>query len=86
MAKVVVEIPDDIVAWLKVPETEAAQRIRRETALRLYEKGIATFGQARRIAKMTHWAFHNLLGEENVARSYDTEEFEKDRKTVRRIR
>ncbi len=82
MGSIVIEIPDEIVAWMKVPYGEAAERVRRELAVRLYERGLITFGMARKLLGMTRWQFDDLLGEQDVVRSYDVEEFQKDLKNI----
>jgi len=82
MSKLSLEIPDELVQSLKLPRDEAQERLRRELALRLYEKGLLGFGKARELARMTKWEFSRLLGEEGIPRHYDLEEFEKDLRTL----
>lgn len=53
-----------------------------QLALRLYAKGLLTFGQARRLAGMNRWDFRDLLGDEGVLRRYDVEELEEDLQTL----
>lgn len=57
-------------------------RLRKELAVRLYEKRLLGFGKARQLAQMPKWEFQRLLGEENILRSYDSEELEKDMKSL----
>jgi predicted HTH domain antitoxin len=57
-------------------------RLRRELAIRLYAKGLLTFGQARQLADMTRWAFRDLLGDEGIVRRYDVEDLEDDLQTL----
>lgn len=76
MENVVIEISGDLAEALRVPPEEQADRLRRELAVRLYEKGLLSFGKARELAKMTKWQFHFLLGEEGIVRRYDVEELE----------
>jgi predicted HTH domain antitoxin len=83
MARVILEVPDDLVQALKLPAEEVPTRLRRELALRLYEKGLLSFGKARELAGMTRWAFHDLLGEEGVPRRYDEAELEEDLQTLK---
>lgn len=82
MSKVILEIPDDLAAALCVPPQERLPRLRRELAVRLYEKGLLSFGKARELAQMSKWDFHVLLGDEEVIRSYDVEELEIDLQTL----
>ena len=78
MSAIVIEIPSDLVEALRLPPAEQPERLRRELAVRLYQKRMLSFGKARELAKLTKWEFHNLLGEEGVTRSYDLAELEND--------
>ncbi len=82
MAQLSIEISDELLQAIKIPPAEASTRLRRELALRLYEKGLLSFGKARELAGMTRWAFHDFLGEEGINRRYDVEELEEDLKTL----
>ncbi len=82
MKEIVLEIPGDVVEALRVPPAEQMARLRRELAVRLYQKGLVTFGKARELSGMTKWEFHLLLGEEGIVRRYDLEELEADLKTL----
>ena len=84
MGEIILEIPDDLAEALRVPPGEEVSRLRRELAIRLYQKGILSFGKARQLAEMTKWEFHSLLGEEGIIRHYDLEELERDLKTLDR--
>ena len=78
MKNVVLEIPDDLLASLKVPPQETESRLRTELAIRLYQKGLLSFGKARQLCDMSKWEFHILLGKEGVCRGYDSEELQED--------
>jgi len=67
---------------LRVPPSERLPRLRQELAIRLYQKGILSFGKAREFVQMTKWQFHELLGQEGIERSYDLEELEADLETL----
>lgn len=82
MDKVTLEIPGELVEALRVPPEEHQARLRRELAVRLYQKRLLSFGKARELAGMSEWEFHLLLGEEGILRRYDTEELEEDLKTL----
>jgi predicted HTH domain antitoxin len=82
MAKLTMELPEDLLEALKLPPAEIPARLKRELAIRLYEKGILSFGKARELAGMTKWQFQSLLGEEGILRNYDVEELERDLKTL----
>jgi len=82
MDKLILEIPPDLAEAIRLPFEERVTRIRRELAIRLYEKGLLTFGKARELAELSKWEFHFLLGDEGIPRRYDLEELEKDLKTL----
>jgi predicted HTH domain antitoxin len=85
MGHLSIEIPEDVLEAMKLPPVEAAARLRTELALRLYEKRLLSFGKARKLSGKTRWEFHELLGEQGVARTYDQEELEQDLDTLRRL-
>ena len=79
------EVPDDCYRAIKLPEQEVPARLRKELALRLYSKGLLTFGKARELAGVTRWEFHDLLGEGAIPRRYDMEELAEDLQTLEEI-
>lgn len=85
MAQLSIEISEDLLQAIKIPTAEALPRLRRELALRLYEKGMLNFGKARELAELSRWAFHDLLGEQGIPRRYDVEELEEDLKTLKEL-
>jgi predicted HTH domain antitoxin len=78
MTNLVIEISNELAQSLRIPPDEHTSRIRQELAVRLYQKGILSFGKARELAQMSKWEFHELLGREAIERSYDLEELEID--------
>ena len=76
--ELVLELPGDLYRAIKLPSAEVPQRLKRELAVRLYDKGLLTFGKARELAEMTRWDFHDLLGTEGILRRYDVEELAED--------
>jgi predicted HTH domain antitoxin len=78
MSKLILEIPEDLAETLHLPPSERLSRVKRELAIRLYQKGILSFGKARQLAELSKWEFHELLSQENIERSYDLEELETD--------
>jgi predicted HTH domain antitoxin len=86
MSKLILEIPDEITEGLRIPPTERLARLRIELAIRLYQKGILSFGKARELAQMSKWEFHSLLGQENIERNYDLEELETDLETLEKLK
>lgn len=85
MAKLTIEVPEDLVESLKIPRKEALKRVKEELAVRLYEKGLLGFGKARELAGMTKWEFHFLLGKEGIPRHYDVEDLEEDLQTLKEL-
>jgi len=71
-------IPDDLLPAMKLPSEEIPGRLKRELAIRLYAKGLLTFGKARALAEMRRWDFHDLLGDEGIRRRYDVGELGED--------
>ncbi|MBD2441662.1 MAG: UPF0175 family protein [Dolichospermum sp.] len=82
MNKLILEIPDQVTEGLRLPPDERLHRIRTELAIRLYQKRILSFGKARELSQLSKWEFHELLGQENIDRSYDLEELETDLETL----
>ena len=78
---ITIEIPENI----KIPREELENRIKQELALRLYEKGLVSFGQARRISGLSKWEFLELLRKEKIPISYDEEELEEDLRVIERL-
>lgn len=78
--RIVIEVPET----LRVPPGELEERLRIELALRLYEKGIASLGQARRIAGLSKWDFLELLAREGIPMHYGEKELREDLQVVRR--
>ncbi len=85
MSALVLEMPRDIVNALRVPTSEQGPRLRQELALRLYQKGLLSFGKARELARLNKWEFHVLLADEGVVRTYDTEELSGDLATLEQL-
>ncbi len=79
--RVIIEVPEN----LKVPPSELEERLRIELALRLYEKGIASLGQARRIAGLPKWDFLELLARERIPIHYGEEELREDLEVAKRL-
>jgi len=82
MSTVTLELDSDVSQALRLPPDEVAGRLRRELAIRLYQKRILGYGKARALAALQKWDFHALLAEEGVIRHYDRAELERDLKTL----
>ena len=79
--RVVIEVPEN----LRIPPGELEERLRVELALRLYEKGIASLGQARRIAGLSKWDFLELLAREGIPIRYGEEELREDLEVAEKL-
>ena len=85
MARLSIQVSQELQQAVRLPPEEVPVRLERELAVRLYDKGLLTFGQARQLAGMTRWDFRDLLGEEGILRRYDVEELEEDLETLERL-
>ena len=79
-----VELNDEIRDALRIPLEEQEGRLRKELALRLYEKGLLSLGKARQVAGMKKWDFLFLLAQEGICRQYDKNELDRDLATLGR--
>ena len=79
--RVVIEVPEG----LRIPPDELEERLPIELALRLYEKGIASLGQARRIAGLSKWDFLELLAKEGIPLHYGEEELKEDLEVAKKL-
>ena len=79
--RVVIEVSEG----LKLPPDELEERLRIELALRLYEKGIASLGQAHRIAGLPKWDFLEVLAKEGIPIHYDEEELREDLEVAKKL-
>ena len=86
MCAIALELSPDLCDALRIPVAEQEARLRRELAIRLYEKGLLSFGKARQLAGLSKWAFHELLAAEGVVRHYDLEELKADLHTLEALR
>ena len=80
-----VEIPEETVRALGIPEKDINSIIRRELAVYLFEKGKLSFGQARRLSGLSIWDFMELLRKMEVPLRYDIAEFEEDLKIIKEV-
>lgn len=85
MTRLSIRISPELRQAVRLPPEEVSDRIKRELAIRLYKKGLLTFGQARQLAGVPRWDFRHALAEEDVPRRYDIEELEEDLKTLKAL-
>jgi predicted HTH domain antitoxin len=79
------ELDDEIRDALRIPPEEQEGRLRRELALRLYEKGLLSLGKARQVAGMEKWDFLLLTAQEGIDRQYDKDELDRDLDILERL-
>jgi predicted HTH domain antitoxin len=70
MAKLVLEVPPEIVDAVRLPPAEVEAELLKELALALYRRGVLSLGKARALAQMNRWQFEQLLGERRIPRHY----------------
>lgn len=74
-------IEDEIVKGTQMSE----EQLRMEIAIALYEKGILSFGQARRLAHLDYLNFETLLFERKVPYPYTSEDLHSDIETLHKV-
>ena len=78
MATHLLELPEEVLRHAKIPRQQWNTVLKRELALQLYREGMLSFANARRLAEMEKLDFHMLLGERQIPRQYDIEDYEQD--------
>ncbi len=78
MLKITLEIPEDVLSAMKLPEEEIERELRKELALALYQRGVLPLSKARRLAGVTRWEFEELLGQRQIPRHYAEADLEED--------
>jgi len=73
-----IDIPEDVMASMKIPRNELEKVLKRELAIALYEREVLPLGKAREIAEMSKWEFLEELGRRKIPRHYTEKEMEED--------
>jgi len=73
-----IEIPDDIMETVKLPPGSAKQELTKEIAFSLYQRGLISMGNARKLSKLDKWAFIEGLAERGIERHFSEEELRED--------
>ncbi len=73
-----ISLPEEILRSAKIPRSQWDAVLKRELALQLYREGLLSFANSRRLAGMEKLDFHMLLGERQIPRQYDIEDYEQD--------
>ena len=80
-----IDIPEELLINFKAPRQHWKNELKKELAIQLYREGLISFGNARRLAEMRKWDFHDLLGIRKISRQYDFEDFEEDLKLISKL-
>ncbi|WP_456382661.1 UPF0175 family protein [Persephonella sp.] len=83
--KVTVELPDNILQALNIPEEKISSELRIQLALFLYEKGRLSFGKARELADLSVWEFLERLNENKIPLHYDIKDLEQDLEVIKKL-
>lgn len=78
MRNLTLDIPENIMNSAKIPRSRWKVELKKELALQLYREGIISFANARSLAGLSKIEFHYLLGERQIPRQYDINDYEKD--------
>ena len=78
MQTVQIEIPQDVILALKIPQQRIQATLTEELAIDLYAQGYLSFGKARKLAALSKWEFAERLGARGIPRHYAEEDFEED--------
>lgn len=73
-----IDIPEDVMASMKIPRNELETVLKRELAIALYEREVLPLGKAREIAAMSKWEFLEVLGRRKIPRHYTEKEMAED--------
>jgi len=82
MSSLIFNIPEEIISTAKIPRKNLKSELKKELALQLYREGILSFSSARRLCGLSKVEFHFLLGERQIPRQYDIEDYEKDLQNI----
>ena len=78
MEPIVLQIPPEIAAQIKLPLKRAQRILMEELVLRLYEEGIISAGQGAYLLKMDRLSFERFMAEHCTAIHCDVEELHQD--------
>jgi predicted HTH domain antitoxin len=72
------EIPEDVLAQVRIGPGELEETLRRELAVQLYCRGLLPKPAARRLSGMDRIEFDGLLGRRGIPSELTEEDFESD--------
>jgi len=86
MGNLLIEIPEDVIAHLRLPPRNLKQELKKELAVHLYAEGLLPEASACRLAGMTRLAFARLLAERQIPVRYTEEDLDQDLQTLREFK
>ena len=86
MKTMTLDIPGSVLTSVKIPRNRLKTDLKRELALQLYRENMISFANAHRMADMSKAEFHYLLGEREIPRQYDLEDYEKDMENLAKLK
>lgn len=78
MNSISIQIPEEFLISIKIPRKSLEFELKKELAIQLYREGYTSFANAHRLAGMEKLEFHYLLGERQIPRQYNINDYEKD--------
>ena len=78
MQAIQIEIPQDVILALKIPQQRIQATLTEELAIYLYAQGYLSFGKARKLAALSKWEFAERLGKRGIPRHYTEDDLEED--------
>lgn len=82
MESLLIEIPENVTAYLRLPSRNLKQELKKELAVHLYAEGLLPEARACRLTDMTRFAFARLLGERQIPIRYTAEDLDQDLQTL----
>ena len=86
MENLLIEIPEDVIAHLRLPPRSLKQELKKELAVHLYAEGLLPEASACRLAGMTRLAFTQILGERQIPVRYTSGDLDQDLQTLRELK
>ncbi len=82
MGSISIDVPDDVLIEVKIPKRKIKDTLKKELAAALYREGILSIGGARKLAHMTKTDFHFFLGNKQIERQYDVQDYRDDMENI----
>lgn len=78
MTSLTLEVPQEVVEAMRLPQAEIEAELRKELAVILYKRGVLSLGKARLLAQLTRRDFIELLGQRDVPRHFTEDDLNAD--------